>query len=178
MDISDHVLPEKDYEAIFQVLEDTNVSISELITALLTEKCFKNHSALADLLGNAGDIIAKLLGHHRVSEAARDQACAVVERIYALEIQGLVRFSKTWRALPRISSTDGIDMRWPSGLSAVSGSGMLPCVLSFISALIYQPDNQKFKRAQTALTNTLSSAERQNIPADKDIEKKSRNAFT
>lgn len=113
MDISDYVLPEKDYEAIFQVLEDTNVSIAQLITALLTEKCFKNHSALADLLGNAGTIIAKLLGHRRVSEAARDQACAVVERIYASEIEGLVKVNAGWHFSARQTAPDDIeDFAW------------------------------------------------------------------
>lgn len=74
-----------------------------------SEKRFKNRSALADLLGNAGTIIAKLLGHHRVSEAARDQTCAVVERIYASEIEGLVKANAGWHFSARQAASDDIE---------------------------------------------------------------------
>ena len=53
----DSDVPEKDYNHILGVLQEGNVSILELVNVLLTEKHFKNHAVLIDLLGNAGPLL-------------------------------------------------------------------------------------------------------------------------
>jgi hypothetical protein len=92
----DSDIPEKDYNRILGVLQEENVSIPELVNVLLTEKRFKNHAVLVDLLRNAGTIVTSILGHRQLLDDARDQICAAIERIYAREIQDLVQASAGW----------------------------------------------------------------------------------
>ena len=84
-------VPEKDYNHILGVLQEGNVSILELVNVLLTDKRFKNHAVLIDLLRNAGSLVTSILGHRQLSDDARDQACAVIEHIYAWKLRVLFK---------------------------------------------------------------------------------------
>ncbi|KAM6501252.1 hypothetical protein JOM56_004266 [Amanita muscaria] len=71
----------KDFVAVIQVLNDKNITIVELVTALLTEKQYKKHSLTKDLVDNAELILAHILGHSHLPDSARNMACALVESI-------------------------------------------------------------------------------------------------
>ncbi|KAF8330270.1 hypothetical protein F5887DRAFT_923228 [Amanita rubescens] len=104
------LLPDKDYNAVFQVLEEKNVSITELLTVLLTDQQFKNHPVLDDLLGNAGAVVTQLLHHRQLSHPAQDQICAGVEHIYAKEIVELVKASSGWHFSTHQASQGDLDL--------------------------------------------------------------------
>ncbi|KAM6489323.1 hypothetical protein JOM56_015227 [Amanita muscaria] len=89
-------IPLKDYEPVIKVIIENSLSIVEFITALLTEKRFKSHALTKELLQNSETVLVHLLGHEHLPETAQNQACALVERIYAHEIRELVLHSSGW----------------------------------------------------------------------------------
>lgn len=104
------LIPDKDYNAVFRVLDTQNISITELLTVLLTDRQFKNHPALDDLLGNAGAVVTSLLHHCQLSDSAQDQTCAGVEHIYAKEIVELVKASSGWHFGAHHASQGDLDL--------------------------------------------------------------------
>ena len=133
MDSAD--VPEKDYNRILGVLQEGNVSILELVNVLLTEKRFKNHAVLVDLLGNAGPLVTSILGHRRLSDDARDQICAVIERIYAREVQDLVQANAGWHFSARQAAPEDIeDFAWES--MAQGFTSLAPRLWSLLDALL------------------------------------------
>jgi hypothetical protein len=79
----------EDFSLVLSVLLEKRLSITELITALLTNKQFKKHLLTKDLLKNAKTTIKHILDHTGLPEDARDMACVLAEPIYAREIQTL-----------------------------------------------------------------------------------------
>ena len=54
----------KDYEPVIQYLNDCELSVADLINVLLTDKKYKKHSLMNNLLVNGSEmIIMSLLGH-------------------------------------------------------------------------------------------------------------------
>ena len=131
----DSDVPEKDYNHILGVLQEGNVSILELVNVLLIEKRFKNHPVLIDLLGNAGPLVTSILGHRRLSDDARDQICAVIERIYAREIEDLVQANAGWHFSAQQAALGDIeDFAWESMAHGLTS--LAPRLWSLLDALL------------------------------------------
>ncbi|KAM6491737.1 hypothetical protein JOM56_012777 [Amanita muscaria] len=131
----DSDVPEKDYNRILGVLQEENVSILELVNVLLTEKRFKNHAVLIDLLRNAGTVVTSILGHRQLSDEVRDQICAVIERIYAQEIEDLVQVSAGWHfSAQQAALRDIEDFAWES--IAHGFTSLAPRLWSLLDALL------------------------------------------
>lgn len=131
----DSDIPEKDYNHILGVLQEGNVSILELVNVLLIEKRFKNHPVLIDLLGNAGPLVTSILGHRRLSDDARDQICAVIERIYAREIEDLVQANAGWHFSAQQAALGDIeDFAWESMAHGLTS--LAPRLWSLLDALL------------------------------------------
>ena len=99
---------EKDFSPVIEVLTESSTSVVEFIVALLTEKRFKKHALTKELLENAKDVIAHILGHRHLQEDAQDMACALVEPMYAHEIRELAD-SGNWHFGAHQATQDDLD---------------------------------------------------------------------
>ncbi|KAF8332942.1 hypothetical protein F5887DRAFT_1080554 [Amanita rubescens] len=89
MDIDNNEPASKDFVAVIRVLGDQNITVTELINMLFTEKQFKKHPLTKDLVENAEIIFPHILGHSRLPESAGNMICVLVEPMYAREVQDL-----------------------------------------------------------------------------------------
>ncbi len=89
MDVDDDTPAPKDISAIVRVLGEQNITVTELVTLLLTEKQYKKNSLTRDLIKNAEFMLPHILGHSHLPDSARNVACALVEPMYAREVRDL-----------------------------------------------------------------------------------------
>jgi hypothetical protein len=89
MDIDSNELASKDFTAVIRVLDEQNITVTELVNTLFTEKRYKRHPLTKDLLENAELILPHILGHSRLPESAGNVICALIEPMYAREVRAL-----------------------------------------------------------------------------------------
>ncbi|KAK2464057.1 hypothetical protein APHAL10511_003927 [Amanita phalloides] len=89
MDIDSNEPASKDFMAVIQILGEQNITVTELVNTLFTEKRFKKHPLTKDLIENAEIIFPHILGHSHLPESAGNMIFALVEPMYAREVQDL-----------------------------------------------------------------------------------------
>jgi hypothetical protein len=82
---------QEDYAPVICAFGEANLSILAFISTLLTNKRYKNHALVKDLVGNAKTVLA-----HILRGDAQDKACASVESIYVQEIRDLANAKSGW----------------------------------------------------------------------------------
>ena len=100
---------ETDFTAVFQAFRQSNSTVADLVIALLTEKCFKRSTKLAELLKQSGKILKVLLSHTRLPASAKKAASNAMQPLYAKEIRYLVKSMTGWHFSAHTAMPEDID---------------------------------------------------------------------